>query len=742
MCLVTFAIVCTAGIQIDAQTVEQLREEVNRDNHLQALQQAWDGHNLARTRRLLKELEPLAGQPDRRSFPWYYYNYLANGVEVIRGVQRGFSGVFISPDNKTMLALGDRLVDVWELGARKKIATLATPYTDRASFSSDSRLVALSSRISGVPEKTLDVYDLKSHERVATFVGGEDATFSPDRKLLAILNAINVEFRSTTDWKLVRQLDGQGTTFEYVEFSKDGLYFAAVGRDYQVHVWRVSDGVRLFSLSLNLPDKVVFLENPCRLLVMERGIGARAWSVPDGTELSMFQGKPFDGGGSGAILISHDQKFLVTAVIYTTVAWIEVWDLAGGRLLRKLDLGNVYFDMCFLGKSNRIALSTSKGQLEVWNLETLKLERSLAVESEPLVTVGRVLDSDTEGNLYWTAGETVSILRAGADKISETKPVASASNAAPGPTQRSTMLWHTSQGLNVGDFATSAVRHIDILGALNGKEAAGGVVAGANIVNADTGSEQQRPVASSGDLIVAACNRNSLSSPTSNSDNESGTWSVHTLNARTGKPVSQFDFACGIQSIAISPDQKLLAIGSLEKEQARQRIYLCRTETGEVLAKLEGRVDHLQFSPDGKQLIGALRGDHPLVMPTTELSTQMSSKQSRAMAMTGPASRDKLLAFGMQSGEIEIWDYESGHHRQTLFGHPGVITSLEFTADAHYLVSSGTDNCAAMWSLATGSQVWTYASDKPIEQLQFDESGQNLGVRLADNSFHVLRGKP
>ena len=650
-----------------------------------------------------------------------------------------------------MLALGDSLVDVWDLGARRKITSLATPYTDHASFSSDSQFVALSSHIGGVPEKTLDVYDLKSHERVTKFVGADYATFSPDRKLLAVVNEANIEFRSTSDWKLVRQLDDQGTKFDFVEFSKDGLYFAAVGRDHQVRVWRVGDGAQLFSMSLNVPDKVVFLENPCRLLVVERGIGVRAWSVPDGTELSMFQGKPFDGGGGGAVLISHDQKFLVTAVPYSDFAWIEVWDLASGRLLRKLELGNVQFDMCFLGKSNRIALTTNKGQLEVWNLEALTLERSFAVESEPLVTVGRVLDSDTEGNLYWTAGETVSILRAGADKVSETEPVDSASNTVHGPTHRSFMLWHTSQGLNVGNLATGALRHIDILGpasllpvnvSLDGQKAAGGKAAEANIVISGIALEEQRPVASSGDLIVAACKRSSEGRERFSSENESGLWSVHTLNVRTGKQICQFDFASGIKAIALSPDQKLLAIGSLEREQVRQRVYLCRAETGEVLAKLEGRVDHLQFSPDGQQLIGALRGDHPLVMPSTKLSEQLWSKQFRAMTIAGPASRYKLLAFGMQTGEIEIWDYASGQLLQTLLGHAGEIRSMEFTADGRYLVSGGSDNRAALWSLATGLQVWKYASEKPIEQLQFDELGQNLGVRNANNKFQVLRGKP
>ena len=179
-----------------------------------------------------------------------------------------------------------------------------------------------------------------------------------------------------------------------------------------------------------------------------------------------------------------------------------------------------------------------------------------------------------------------------------------------------------------------------------------------------------------------------------------------------------------------------------KSEQVRQRVYLCRAETGEVLAKLEGRVDHLRFSPDGQQLIGALRGDHPLVMPSTKLSEQLWSKQFLAMEIAGPASRDKLLAFGLQTGEIEIWDYASGQLLQTLLGHAGEIKSMEFTADGRYLVSGGSDNRAALWSLATGLQVWKYASEKPIEQLQFDELGQNLGIRNANNKFQVLRGKP
>jgi WD40 repeat protein len=59
---------------------------------------------------------------------------IANEVEVIRGVKRGFSGVSISPDNQLMLTLGNEQVDIWDLDTRKKITSLSTPYTDHSSF--------------------------------------------------------------------------------------------------------------------------------------------------------------------------------------------------------------------------------------------------------------------------------------------------------------------------------------------------------------------------------------------------------------------------------------------------------------------------------------------------------------------------------------------------------------------------------------------------------------------------------
>ena len=74
--------------------------------------------------------------------------------------------------------------------------------------------------------------------------------------------------------------------------------------------------------------------------------------------------------------------------------------------------------------------------------------------------------------------------------------------------------------------------------------------------------------------------------------------------------------------------------------------------------------------------------------------------------------------------------------------HPGEIKSLEFNGDGHNLASSGSDNRIRLWNLATGLQVWSYASAKPIQQLQFDDSGQNLGIRTDSNDFQVLRGKP
>jgi WD40 repeat protein len=128
-----------------------------------------------------------------------------------------------------------------------------------------------------------------------------------------------------------------------------------------------------------------------------------------------------------------------------------------------------------------------------------------------------------------------------------------------------------------------------------------------------------------------------------------------------------------VWSLALSPDGKLLALGSQEQAgggKIRGIVQLIEVPTHTVRTTLrghEGTVTGLAFSPDGK-----------------------------------------LLAAGGMEGWVQLWDLETRKEAAPLFPHAVPFRSLVFSADGHTLVSgAGSDGRPSeikLWDVATGAE--------------------------------------
>jgi WD40 repeat protein len=96
-----------------------------------------------------------------------------------------------SPDGRWLAVHGVGGIELWDLGERRRVATL--PGQGRAVFSPDSRFLAASAglAVAGPPQEVA-IWDLGTRERVASLgaageEGGEALGFSPDSQMLATI---------------------------------------------------------------------------------------------------------------------------------------------------------------------------------------------------------------------------------------------------------------------------------------------------------------------------------------------------------------------------------------------------------------------------------------------------------------------------------------------------------------------------------------------------------------------------
>ncbi len=159
--------------------------------------------------------------------------------------------------------------------------------------------------------------------------------------------------------------------------------------------------------------------------------------------------------------------------------------------------------------------------------------------------------------------------------------------------------------------------------------------------------------------------------------------------------------AAGVNSVAFSPDRRLLASGSDDKA-----IKLWDLESGACLRTLSGHgaaVDSLAFSPNGK-----------------------------------------LLASGSDDKAIGLWEVVSGKRLGTLAGHTYSVTSLAFSPDGRLLASGSWDSTVRLWDVKSGSCLHTLEHATVVVSVAFSPDGRLLatasgdGIRLWD----ARSGKP
>ncbi|MCP2730155.1 WD40 repeat domain-containing protein [Symplocastrum sp. BBK-W-15] len=167
-----------------------------------------------------------------------------------------------------------------------------------------------------------------------------------------------------------------------------------------------------------------------------------------------------------------------------------------------------------------------------------------------------------------------------------------------------------------------------------------------------------------------------------------------------------------VSSVAISPDGKILASGSLDKT-----IKLWNLETGNLLATLVGHssaVLSVAFSPVGQILASSsnlelrdgcikLWDVEPARLRQT-LGGGLINLRVNSLAFSPDG---QTLASGHAEAKIRLWHLGSGQLRQTLKGHGWDVNSLAFSPDGRFLVSGGLDGAIKIWNWGTREEVRT-----------------------------------
>jgi WD40 repeat protein/transcriptional regulator with XRE-family HTH domain len=209
---------------------------------------------------------------------------------------------------------------------------------------------------------------------------------------------------------------------------------------------------------------------------------------------------------------------------------------------------------------------------------------------------------------------------------------------------------------------------------------------------------------------------------------------VNFTNSNLADSVFTETFAL-ILTVAFSPDDKLLAIGTTEGEIiVRQADHECRTICG--MLGHTGWVQSVVFSPNGK-IIASGGNDQTVRLWNAETGQEidiLNGHMDRVRFVVF-SPNGQLIASGSDDRTIRVWDINSGRCLNTLTGHPGQIRSIAFSPDG-YFVAGGSNEEIWLWDVETGHHLKTlHEQDGWVRTVAFHPAG---GI-LAANAGNAIK---
>lgn len=236
---------------------------------------------------------------------------------------------------------------------------------------------------------------------------------------------------------------------------------------------------------------------------------------------------------------------------------------------------------------------------------------------------------------------------------------------------------------------------------------------------------------------------------------------VRTWSAETGAAFEVFKgHGAAVTSLAF-PTATTLASGSADKSAivwdlnpawALERVI----GTGESGSPLSGRVNALDFSPDGKLLATGSgdpsRSGQLKIWNVADGTLAQDIKNAHSDTVLGVdfSPDGKLLVSGAADKFVKVWNPAEGKLVKSFEGHTHQVLGVGFRREGRTVASAGADNNIKVWSLETGEGKRTIAgATKEVTSLCYvgatDQfvatSGDNL-VRLVAEGGNTVRSFP
>ncbi len=607
-------------------------------------------------------------------------------------------------------------------------STYIKPYNTiwSVAYSPDNRWLA-----GGSMEGPIFIWQVDDGQAAAVYHGHGSVVyslaFSPDNTLLASGSQDQtIRLWDVRTGQIRFILHGQVGFVNSVAFSPDGTLLASGSDAHTVQLWRVETGELIATLigHTERVNCVVFGADGKTLASCGDDQTIRIWEVAKGALLQTLHAQY----RLHRIAYDSNAGLIVSSGLSPT---LQFWQLATGECQETAPLCQTYTNLVSsdrvlvaMGQNRTWVASGSSGQnLRIWDAETRTPLRVLHGYGDSVLG----LACSPDGQRLVAACENCTVCQWDV----QTGALLQVFNGFGGrvdglgfTASDELMVFSVQQG------------HVSLWQARGG--AAGPSLSGRNDVNRPLALCPDRPLLICGDVngivsiwdwqagrlawqfeghtkrisAFAAAHGGQLFA-TSNREDGVRIWDAQTRRLHQSLPLEDTN----VCSLALSPDQTLLAVGS------DSQTLLWETTQGQLLYTFTPDTDapighNVAFSKDSRSLACGT-GDRIIYIwdVATKQTRHIFQEHGGALFALAFSPDGTLLAAGCGDCYVYVWDVEQGQLRHRLGGHAGWVTQITFVGDGNTLATGSYDGTVKLWAVDTGACLETFQPNGPYADM-------------------------
>ncbi|GEM_PF-2367058 len=204
------------------------------------------------------------------------------------------------------------------------------------------------------------------------------------------------------------------------------------------------------------------------------------------------------------------------------------------------------------------------------------------------------------------------------------------------------------------------------------------------------------------------------------------------------KSISLIGHMSTVFSVAFSPGGTYLASGS---EDMRVLIWETKNWTlRKTLDEHRASVTEVAFSPTGKVLASAALDGKVFFFDTrtwVKSSLPRGDEKKKVHSLAFSPQRT-LIACGLSSGEVELWDVTTRTIFRILQSHKGKVNALSFSPDGSRLFTGGEDGLVRIWDPQAGAVIKTLERTAgEVLSLSSSRDGRLCAAGNADGTLRI-----